>query len=466
MKDEGAIAGAKWFAGRVIARARAWWAGVLELPGVARSVRTLVVVASGMRGEPIALRAGALTYLTALSLVPLLAVSFSIFQAVVGTDRLQAQLRDYVLHNLAVGAQKSFAAYIDQYVQRATATALGGIGFVVLLVSAISLLANLEAAFNHTFRAPRPRPLVVRFGVYWCLLTLGPILLAVSVAGTAMLQASRAAEILGISRRAFALAPTLITYAAFALLYLIVPAVPVKRRAAVLGALVAGTAFEIAKVVYTWASAHSVRRDAIYGSLSAIPAFLLWTYVSWLILLFGARVAYAAQASHAELEEHQARSPLGRELFGARVLLAVARAFANGEPPPDERALALSLSAPEGMVRGALKSLSKGGLVRRVADGPAGGWMPARSPATIRLSDARRALRGEVGFDTLGRVGAGALPPEPSLAELARHWRCADDAADRLLEVTLVELAESRAPADDERTPIADDRLPGRPPTG
>src|SRR4051794_33875792 len=140
---------------------------LLALPAVAKSVRAVVVVAGGLRVDPITLRAAALTYLTLLSLIPLLAVVFSVFQAVVGTKALQDQLQSYILDNLAVGARESFQKYIEQYVQRATGAALGGFGFVFLLVSAVSLLANIEAAFNQIFRAPRPRPLALRFGIYW-----------------------------------------------------------------------------------------------------------------------------------------------------------------------------------------------------------------------------------------------------------------------------------------------------------
>lgn len=404
---------------------------VLSLPAVAKSLRAIVVLASGLRSEPITLRAAALTYLTVLSLVPLLAVVFSLFQAVVGTAELQSKLQDFILANLAVGARESFSKNITQYIARASSGAIGGVGFVFLVGSAVSLMANVEAAFNHTFRAPRQRSLPLRFGVYWCLLTLGPILLALSVAATALLQSARLFSWLGPLRQAALLVtPFLITYAAFTLLYLIVPAVQVKRRAAIIGALVAGTAWEIAKILYAWASANSVRQNAIYGSLSAIPIFLMWTYISWILVLFGARVAYVVQAAHHSLGAEVLSSPLRRELMVAQVMRGIAQAFVSGLQAPGVRALADGLGSPESLVRAALGDLETASLVRELASG---GWVPAKALETIRLRDVRFAARG-------GLEGADWF--EPALAELVGRWAAADEAADGVLDITMAELVK------------------------
>ena len=400
---------------------------LLALPAVARSLRAVVVVAGGLRTEPITLRAAALTYLTVLSLVPLLAVVFSIFQAVVGTHTLQNELQAFVLSNLAVGSRASFQHYISQYVRRATGATLGGVGFVLLVASSVSLLMNVEAAFNHIFRAPRKRPLALRFGIYWCLLTLGPILLSLSLAGTALVGA----RALGPLRQvAGYLLPLLVTVGGFTLLYLILPAVPVKRRAALVGAAVAGTLWEVAKVVYAYVSAHSVRRDAIYGSISAVPTFLLWTYLSWIIVLFGARVAYAAQATSLAPAPGPAAPPLVRELAVARVMRLVAAAFQRGAAAT-VRTIAVELALDEGFVRGALGELALSGLVRELSSG---GFLPARPLSQIRLREVREAARG-----LLAAPGAPlALPAD--LADLARRWERADEAAGARLNATLEEL--------------------------
>lgn len=410
---------------------------LLELPAVARSIRALMVVAGGLRSEPITLRAAALTYLTLLSLIPLLAVVFSVFQAVVGTRALEAQLQEYILDNLAVGAQASFQTYIERYVRKASGAALGGLGFAFLLASSVSLLANIEAAFNHIFRAPKPRRPVLRFGIYWCLLTLGPFLLSLSLATTAMLERSSAKG--PLQNAVGVVLPLIITWGAFMLLYMILPAVQVKRRAAFLGAFVAGTAWEVAKIGYAFVSSQLVRRDAIYGSLSAIPTFLLWTYVSWIIVLYGARIAYAAQANWVDLDPTGASSgPLERELLAARIMVAIGRAFRTREVPPGARRLAEELCAHEGLVGSMLAALADRGLVRQLVQG---GYVPARALDEIPLSEIRLAARGRI-----EEPAAREHPFRPEVRELLAHWQRADAAAGERLTATLADLVREEDP--------------------
>jgi len=406
--------------GRIKAAFWSAWARLVELPAVARGVRTLVVVASGLRQDPITLRAAALTYLTVLSLVPLLAVVFVLFQAVVGTEALRLQLTDFLIDNLAVGLRDSTQRAVEQHLRRSTGAAVGGVGFAFLLVSAVSLLGDIESAFNHIFHAPRPRPLLARLGLYWSLLTLGPVFLALSVAGTALLGSQR--HLGALRPLAGLLLPLLVTYGAFFLLYQVVPAVRVRRRAALVGALVAGTAWEAAKLLYAAWSARSVRASALYGSLSAVPTFLLWTYVSWVLVLFGARVAYAAQWSHGGYAPARPRDPLPHELQVARLFLAVARAFRTEGGAVDTVALATRLQLEEARVRELLAPLAEAGLVRELAGG---GWVPGRDPATITVDELRRAARGEAAM-----AASTTAPLPPDLAALQRLWSQADAAAD------------------------------------
>lgn len=413
-------------------------ARVAGVPLVARSLRTVVVIASGLRSEPITLRAGALTFLTVLSIVPFLTVMFSLLQAVYGTQDVRNELQRYILENLAIGSHESVAKYLNQYVARARGAALGGLGSLILLASSISLLANVESAFNHIFKAPRPRPFALRFGIYWCLLTLGPILVALSLSGTALLASSSWVSSTGGFGRMFVRGLTFaFSYGLFALAYFVLPAVPVKRRAAVMGALVAGTAWELAKQLGVLITS-SAQQDAIYGSLSALPAFLLWVYICWLIVLFGARVAYAAQAVDLEAPDRFLRQPVARELLAAQVLCTVGRRFERSEAPPAASGLADELATTEGAVTDVLGALRAAGLVRETADG---GWLPARPTAHLRLVDARRALRGAL------PATSAADPAQRALLEL---WAQAEAAAGQPLQLSVAELLESAAAAEAE----------------
>lgn len=419
---------------KAIERGRTLRDNALELPAVARSLKTVMLVATGLRTDPITLRASALTYLTMLSIIPLLAVVFSIFQAVVGQAELQRDLEELILDNLAVGARENIGPWISTYVSNASGTAIGGIGFALLLFSAISLMANVEKALNHTFHAPRPRPLVLRFGIYWCLLTLGPILLALSVAATALVQSAAALEWMGPVRRiTFTLAPFFVTWLGLTLLYVIIPATKVSVRAAALGAIVSGSAWEIAKIGYAAFSAGSVRKNAIYGSLSAIPIFLVWVYLSWLIVLFGARLAWAIQAPGAGLGAH-AETPSGRELLFSRIVLSICRGFQAGTPVTPREIAAYCVSN-DSQVLPALAVLEDAGIVSELANG---GWAPARPLSDLTLDDVREAARGE-------RIGSVS---EPGYLLVDGYLQQANEAASATLDVTFEKLvAESASPS-------------------
>lgn len=411
---------------------RQWVDTALEVPAVARSVKAAMLVATGLKSDPITLRASALTYLTMLSIIPLLAVVFSVFQAIVGEAELQADLERLILENLAVGAQENIGHWISGFVKNASGTAIGGVGFALLLVSAVSLMANVEKALNHTFHAPKPRPLALRFGVYWCLLTLGPILLALSVAATALLQSSASLEWMGpVRRMVFLLAPFIVTWTGFALLYIIVPATRVHRRSAMLGAVVAGTGWELAKIGYAAFSAGSVRKNAIYGSLSAIPIFLVWVYLSWIIVLFGARIAWAVQTPGEGLGA-RTQTPAGRELLFCRVVLSVCRGFQAGAPLT-MRQIAHLCVAEEANVRSALIELEQRGVVRELASG---GWVPGKPLSRLTLNDARQAARGD---------GVGGVA-EPGYLLLDGHLRVAEEAASDALAVTFETLVAENEP--------------------
>ena len=151
------------------------------VPAARRFLRALALLSHGFRGETITLRASALTYLTLLSLVPLLAVAYSVVDLVSGQAPFRDAVQKYVNEQLGIGAGAAIAGALTTFTTKATVKTLGAIGFAVLLVSSLSLLWNIESAFNHIYAVKRPRPAVQRLLTYWAFLTLGPILLSASL---------------------------------------------------------------------------------------------------------------------------------------------------------------------------------------------------------------------------------------------------------------------------------------------
>src|SRR5207302_2602597 len=254
------------------------WTTLRAHPSARRFIRAVLLVAHGFRGEAITLRAAALTYLTLLALVPLLAVVYSVVDLFTGEAQIHDRLQSYVNSQLGIGAGAAIAGALTTFTSKATVKTLGAIGFALLLVSALSLLWNIESAFNHIYAVRKPRSPVQRLLKYWTFLTLGPIFLSLSVYVSwtiSRMQDTHGphsypnhSEVLHVLA---ALSSVAITYASLAFLYKVIPNARVRVRSALLAALIAGSAWEVAKFLFAWASGRMVQLHRIYGSVAALP---------------------------------------------------------------------------------------------------------------------------------------------------------------------------------------------------
>lgn len=374
-------------------------------PALRRALRAIQLLFEPGFREALTLRASALTYLTLLAVVPLLAVVYSIVDVFGGMKGIDDSLREFVAQNIAVGARQGVLDYIDTFVHNANASAVGGVGFFFLLASSLSLLWNMESAFNHIWGSQRARGLAVRGALYWCFLTVGPILLAISVTLTAKVAGPHG---LGPHHSEWqhallAVSSASATYAGFFVLYRLLPTAKVQKRAALFGALIAGTAWELAKVGYAHLATHLVRFDAIYGSLSAIPIFLLWIYVSWIVLLAGCRLAYAQQHSRALPPPSEAIGGMAWEVVTARVAIAVAQRFEAGRGEARAAGLSHELQLPKRLVSEALRALRRAGLLAATRSG----FALTRPASRITLSEIRLAARASAHVPRYVADGSG-----------------------------------------------------------
>lgn len=364
-------------------------------------------VLRALAAEDLRLRALALTTITLFALVPALVVAFSFLSAFGGTEALWRRAQDFLIENLAVGARASIEPYIEQFVKNAHATGAGLVGGAILVTSAVGLFRYVEKALNELWGVRRKRTLVQRALIYWAGLTLGPILLAGSLAVGHRVQDLMGSSLSGLLGRAAAWGLTCLF---FAVLYAIVPFTKVRLPAAAVGGVVAGVLWELAKGLYTFAVARFIRVNAIYGSLAAIPIFIFWLDISWTLLLLGARISFVVQHARLLLTAREAeRTPLGRELLAARALLEVARDFRRGAPPPDAGEVAGRLAVVVEDVREVVAQLRAADLVQEVAGG---GLVPSRPLDQLSLADVRRPLAGpppRVGSAEAERLLAEAL---------------------------------------------------------
>lgn len=420
-------------------------AGLDQGSGVARVERELRLASTALRlalrvveGETVRLRAMALTYISLFALVPALVVAFSVVQAFTGMDAISSRVHEFLIQNLAVGARSSIEPYLDRFIRNAHATSAGVVGGALLVWSAVTLFTNVDRAVNDVWGIRRRRTVTQQAVIYWVGLTLGPILLAASTTLGAYTQTVLANT--GV-RALVVLSGTLLNCAFFATLYQIIPNTRVKLRAALVGGIAAGVAWDVAKWGYAFVVARIFKYHAIYGSVAAVPIFLFWLFVSWTIVLFGARLAYVVQYARTLMSPApRADSAIAREILAGRTLLLVAQAFDRGDDPPDPGDVAARLGSTPEEASEALGALRLRGIVVSLADG---GLVPARPLEKITLLDVRRAVSGRE-----------ARPDEPGilseiLTDLERN------AADQLDAVTFRELC------DRERARETGHRAPG-----
>ncbi len=241
--------------------------------------------------------AAALVYMSLFALVPLLTVIYAVAAAVPAAKGLQQQLEGFLQTHLLPETTAGVTQYLSSFTE--SAQNLSGVGFAILLVTAVLMLRNVERAFNIIWRTRGNRAAVASFLLYWAILSLTPILLASGLAASAYLFAAANAliniESLGISTLILPLLPTILGVVNLTLIYMAVPNCPVPPKHAVIGAIIATLAFAIAKKVFALVMAKT-SYSLVYGAFAAIPVLLLWLYLTWNIVLFGGIVVHSLSA--------------------------------------------------------------------------------------------------------------------------------------------------------------------------
>ena len=361
------------------------------------SGRVSVLVARWDVYDRVKLHAQALTYDTLLALVPLLAVTMAVVNGFGGMGQLAVQLQELVLSNISGSpeVQKAMAGPVREFVENIAAGHMGAVSVLLLVFSVLSLLGHIESAFNVIFGSKTQRPFLVRLITYWAVLTLGPMLLGASFAMTATLAAAAPLQELGEMNLWHQMAPLVATWVAFCSLYMLVPMAPVRLGAAMPAAIAAGTCWHIAKFFYAVYARTNLTVHNIYGSLATIPLFILWLYVSWLLVLFGAQLAFALQhARHYHPDqEHRAPHQAARELGICRIFLAVACDFYSEHPPTNRELLAHRLGLPMRMVEELTAHLVKKGFVRETE--PQRLLIPGRDLEQVTVAQLLDSLRLE-----------------------------------------------------------------------
>jgi membrane protein len=346
---------------------------------------------------------------------------------------------------VSVSAQKEAAKSIHEFVQNTQSSALGLIGTLLLVVVAIRMLANIEATFNDIWGVARGRPWPSRIILYWATITLGPLLLvaAVGLAGSPHFLATKGAVSgTSIGGFIFDLLPLVLLWLLFALIYLLVPNTKVRFGAAMVGGIVGGTLWHLNNVFGFLYASRVVSYSKIYGSLGLVPVFMAGLYFSWLILLFGAQVAYAFQNRKAYLQDKLVENvnQRGREFVALRLMTCIGQCFQNGQPPFTLQKISTELGIPTRLAQQVLQALLAARLVVETG-GRELGYAPARPLESITAHHILHALRSGGGQELPMRDGPVRAEV---LGEFARIEEAEHAAASGLTMLALVNRTQAK----------------------
>jgi membrane protein len=235
--------------------------------------------------------AAALTYTTLFAVVPMMTVTFSMLSAIPAFQDTGEQIQSFIFRNFVPSAGETLQQYLRDFTTQARQ--LTWVGVVVLAATAFWMLVTIEKTFNTIWRVRQPRRGVSSFLLYWAILSLGPLLLgggfAISTYIASLSMISGPDALLGV-QALLKFMPLLFSVAAFTLLYATVPNAQVPIRHAFFGGVFAAILFEVAKMLFGLYVRLFPSYQLIYGAFATVPLFLLWIYLSWLIVLVGAEL--------------------------------------------------------------------------------------------------------------------------------------------------------------------------------
>jgi membrane protein len=379
--------------------------------------------------------ASSLTFTTTLSLVPLATTIFGVMTALPLFNRFRDALRSFLESRLMPEAiSGSIFNYLDQFSDNASSLTI--VSVISFAVTSLTTMLTIDHAFNTIWRVRLARPLPQRLVTYWAILSVGPVLLGVSLTTASYLARASAGIVSAppfLVTAAFDLIPTVLFTLAYAALYVFVPNRHVAWRDAFVGAFVAALAFEAAKRGFAVYVTRFPTFTIVYGALAAVPLLLLWIYYIWVITLAGALIAASLPALY---DRNWNRGQGAGDEFGdaLRVLRALYRSRGNSAsgrlPGLDPHAIREQARLDHLSTDAILEKLEQDGIVIRTRqislDGPkrhrnAELWLFAADPSVVTVQRVFRLFA----FDEK-HVAEIALDRNDPLADFIREQRLAD----------------------------------------
>ncbi len=397
-------------------RLQLWVIDAKQLRGVRKIglqfLRILSLVIREALTDAITVRAHALTAVTVLSLVPLFAVVFVVAK---GTG-IWMHMRDNIIMPWLdqLGQMKDVAQYVLQYVENTNFNRLGIVGILVLFMTAINMMSQIEKAFNDLWRVKSGRTIVRKITDYTAILVFTPLLLVAA----GYFQAKSSAWAAGIipqdwmstSRLILSkLLSYLLFWAGFSFLFIVMPHRKIPILPAIVAGVITGTMYRIGLYLFIAGQIGVARYSAIYSSVAALPITVVWIDVSWTIVLIGCELAYAISHFNyfveAKLYSIRRVSQNSKETIALRLLLETILRFQNGDSPPVAEKLAQEWKIPENIIEEAKSDLIEAKLVYETKEGA---LLPSYPPEKLTIANARAAL---------ANIGEQVVPADDPLWE-------------------------------------------------
>jgi len=363
-------------------------------------LQIVVMVGRDLVQGDITLRAMSLVYTTILSMVPLLAVSISVLKGF----GVRGQLKPALTNLLApLGPQADeISSRVVGFVENMQIGVLGALGLGLLIYTSISLILKIETSFNHIWHLQSSRSLMQRFSDYLSVIMVGPVLLFSAIGITASLGNNQIVEALqalpymtDLLYLLGKLLPFLLVIAAFTFVYILVPNTRVRFLSALYGAVVAGALWQTSGILFTSFVSGSSQYTAIYSGFAVMLVFMIWLYLSWVILLTGASISFYYQNPD-QLKWKRGKTTLSarlRDQLALQAMINIGLAYdRRSRLVPNLKNLAAYQQVPAPLLERMLDALQHEGLVVQSADNPPR-YLPGAALQRIRLVDIMRCAR-------------------------------------------------------------------------
>ncbi len=364
-----------------------------------RYLRIILLASRGFMRDNCQKTASVLTYYSLLNVVPLVAVAFAMAKGFGLEKLIEKQILQMAAKaNWEADITNQILSFSHNLLNQAKGGLIAGVGVALLFWTVISILGKIEESLNEIWEVKKSRTLVRKFSDYIAIMVFAPVLFIISSSATVLVASQvkvivNQIALLGIFSKVIFLLLNLLPYASIwvllTMLYLIMPNTKIPLRSAIWGGVVAGTIAEIVQWIYIKFQIGVASYGAIYGSFAALPLFLAMLQMSWMIVLFGAEIAYAND--HYETfgfhPDYSRMSVSSKKILMLRVFHLLTKKFSLGEKPLSASQIAHSLEIPIRLVRQLLLELSEVGLVVETAKGMKGevGFQPGRTIENITV---------------------------------------------------------------------------------